>query len=319
MRTMPHALSALCFMALLCAPFSATVHAAAMLAADQGGGYSGQVLEKVAKHWQAPQYSSDHTVRVRVSIDGDGKVLSCKPEQSSNLALMDKSACSAVHTAEKFAPPPYGLPIDVFLTFWTGLPKGGSTLGAGDGRGTIDQNTLAQQNADAATAAAIALAKAAEVKAAEATRSAAPKSAAGTAAAASPAASLATSASPTASVSPATAASSSSADSQNRAPLVGIPPEAASPEEARYARKIAFEIREKMIIPAELPKGTYLFKMYVHIDSKGQISKPEITQSSGEAVMDKYALRAIKRLTALTPPPTKKAHDLHLTFVVLRP
>lgn len=299
MRTMPHTLSALCFMALLCVPFNATAQAAAMLAADQGSGYSGQVLEKVAKLWQAPQYSSDHTVRVRVSIDGDGKVLSCKPEQSSNLALMDKSACSAVHAAEKFAPPPYGMPIDVFLTFWTGLPKGGSNIGAADGRGTIDQNTLAQQNADAATAAAIALAKAAEVKAAEATRQTAPKT--------------------TANTSVSTTTSTSTADSQNRAPMVGIPAEAASPEEARYAKKIAFAIREKMVIPAELPKGTYTFKMLVHIDSKGQVSKPEITQSSGEALMDKYALRAIKRLSALTPPPTKKSQDLHLTFVVLRP
>lgn len=302
MRTMPHALSALCFMALLCPLYNATAQAAALLAADQGSGYSGQVLEKVSKYWQAPQYSSDHMVRVRVSIDGDGKVLSCKPEQSSNLALMDKSACAAVHAAEKFSPPPYGLPMDVFLTFWTGLPKGGSNLGPATGRDNMDQNTLPQQNAAAATAAALALAKAAEAKAAEATNQTAPKSATGTA-----------------SSNAAAPAVAGAADSQDRTPLVGMPAEAGTQEESRYAQKMTRLIREKMIIPAELPKGKYLFKMYVHLDSKGQIDKADISQSSGETIMDKYALRAIKRMKEPLPmPPTKKSHDLHLTFVVLR-
>lgn len=312
MRTMPHVLSALCLMALLCSPFSSTAQAAAMLSADQGSGYSGQVLEKVAKNWQAPQYSSDHTVRVRVSIDGDGKVLSCKPEQSSNLALMDKSACAAVHAAEKFSPPPYGMPMDVFLTFWTGLPKGGSALGGtAEGRGTIDQNTLAQQNADAATAAALALAKAAEAKAAAASGQATPKNGKITVAPAGTAT--------TGSSSGTGGTGTDTADSQAPMHMVGIPAEIPSPEEARYAKKLAYLIREKMIIPIELAKGTYTFKMFLHLDSKGQIGKTEISQSSGQAIMDKYALRAIKRLPTLAVPPTKKSQDLHLTFVVRRP
>lgn len=291
MSTMPHALFALCFMALLSAPLSTTAHAAAMVAADQGGGYAGTVLEKVSKTWQAPQYSSEHSVRVRIEIDGDGKILACVPVQSSNLALMDKSACAAAHDVAKFPPPPYGLPINVFLTFWTGQPRVGSSAS----NIPADLPTQSQQTSDAATVAAVALAKAAEARAAEATKG--KKT--------SPESRVVT---PTAQSAP-----------DDRAPLVGKAGEAATPDEARYARKVTRAIRESMIIPAELPKGLYTFKMQVHISSTGQITKADITQSSGEVLMDKYALRAIKRLKEDLPPPSNKLQDLHLTFVVQRP
>lgn len=103
---------------------AADAQAAAMAAADQVGGYSNQVLEKVSKVWQPPVDPADRTVRIRVSVDADGKVSKCQPVASSALAAMDKSACAAVREAENFGVPPYGMPIDVYLTFWTGQPKG---------------------------------------------------------------------------------------------------------------------------------------------------------------------------------------------------
>lgn len=166
--TMSYARIALCTMALLCAPLGSTSQAAAMLAADQGSGYAGLILEKVSKTWHAPQYPSDHTVRIQVRIDGDGDVLSCTPVQSSNLALMDKSACAAVRETKKYPPPPYGMPIDVYLTFWTGLPSVG-TLGASpEDAAMATQATRNEKQASAATAAAMALARAAEARAAAA-------------------------------------------------------------------------------------------------------------------------------------------------------
>lgn len=324
MRTTPQTLAAVGFLALLPlllvvpAALCTTAQAAALVGADQASGYSGHVLEKVSKVWQVPQYPSEHTVRIRVNIDGDGKILGCWPEQSSNLAQMDKSACGAVHDVGKFDIPPYGLPINVFLTFWTGTPKGnnpygpGAVSGAGQAPGQAlgQAPDLAQQNADAATAAALAAARAAEAKATTATKGAAPSKAgvAKSAPAPSPSAQAAQ-----------TAQVAVPADPQNRGPLVGVSGENPSDEEARYARRVAREIREKMIIPAEIPKGNYTFKMYVRVGNKGTIDKAEITQPSSEALMDKYALRAIKKVKELTAPPTQKARDLHLTFVVQRP
>lgn len=309
MRTMPQTLAALGSMALLpllvlaSAGFCSSAQAAALIGADQASGYSGHVLEKVSKTWQAPQYPSEHLVRIRVNIDGDGKILGCWPEQSSNLAQMDKSACGAVHDVGKFDTPPYGLPINVFLTFWTGNPKGNNPYGTAAVGGGGQAPDLAQQNADAATAAALAAARAAEAKASVATKN-------GTAKSATPASGQATA--------PATQATVP-ADSQSRGSLVGVSGESPNADESRYARRVAREIREKMIIPAEIPKGTYTFRMTVHIGNKGTIDKADITQSSGEALMDKYALRAVKKVKDLTAPPTQKAHDLHLTFVVQRP
>lgn len=111
---------AVCLLALA----AGDARAAAMAAADQVGGYSNQVLAKVSKVWQPPADPADRIVRVRVSVDADGKVAKCQPVASSALAAMDKSACAAVREAGNFGVPPYGMPIDVYLTFWTGQPKG---------------------------------------------------------------------------------------------------------------------------------------------------------------------------------------------------
>mgnify|MGYP001079001384 FL=1 len=112
----------------LLGPAVADAAAAAMAAADQVGGYSNQVLEKVSRVWQPPADPADRTVRIRVSVDADGKVSKCQPVASSALAAMDKSACAAVREAEHFGVPPYGMPIDVYLTFWTGRPGGQSPV-----------------------------------------------------------------------------------------------------------------------------------------------------------------------------------------------
>lgn len=116
--------TALILCALLCALLSVPIHALAttIVAADQAGGYSDQVLEKVARHWNPPLDTAERKVRVRVSVDSEGKVLRCEPVASSTWAAMDKAACAAVREAGAFGTPPYALPLDVYLAFWTSKP-----------------------------------------------------------------------------------------------------------------------------------------------------------------------------------------------------
>lgn len=114
---------------------------AAMAAADNADGYSGTVLEKVSRLWSPPHDAADRKVRIRISIDGSGKVLACEPVASSALAAMDKSACAAVREAAKFGTPPYGLPITVFMTLWTGTPKGADKIPAPQAQAGVDKGT----------------------------------------------------------------------------------------------------------------------------------------------------------------------------------
>ena len=91
-------------------------------AADQSSGYSGLVLSKVVQYWQPPADTVPRTAHVQVRIDATGRVSSCTPTAPSGDPALDASACTAVKAAGNFATPPYNLPIDVFLHFWTGRP-----------------------------------------------------------------------------------------------------------------------------------------------------------------------------------------------------
>ncbi|MBS6829393.1 MAG: TonB family protein [Desulfovibrio sp.] len=98
---------------------------ASLAAADQNGGYSGKVLDKVIAVWAPPPaLKGEFEVRLKVSLDGRGKVLNCAPTKASGMEALDSSACGAVRQAAPFGTPPYGMPLDVHLAFWTGMPKG---------------------------------------------------------------------------------------------------------------------------------------------------------------------------------------------------
>ena len=98
---------------------------ASIAAVDQNGGYSGKVLDKVIAIWAPPPaLKGDFTVRLKVSLDGQGKVLDCRSVKASGMEALDSSACGAVRQAAPFGAPPYGMPLDVHLAFWTGTPKG---------------------------------------------------------------------------------------------------------------------------------------------------------------------------------------------------
>lgn len=97
---------------------AAPAFSAALAAADQNGGYSGKVLDKVIAVWAPPPaLKGDFEIRVRVSLDGQGKVLECKPTKTSGMEALDGSACGAVRQIAAFGTPPYGMPLEVHLGF----------------------------------------------------------------------------------------------------------------------------------------------------------------------------------------------------------
>lgn len=104
---------------------AAPASGAALAAADQNDGYSGTVLDKVIAVWAPPPaLKGDFEVRLLVSLDGQGRVLNCKAVKPSGMEALDSSACGAVRQVGVFGTPPYGMPLEVHLAFWTGVPKG---------------------------------------------------------------------------------------------------------------------------------------------------------------------------------------------------
>lgn len=104
---------------------AAPASGAALATADQNDGYSGTVLDKVIAVWAPPPaLKGDFKVRLLVSLDGQGRVLNCKAVNPSGMEALDSSACGAVRQVGVFGTPPYGMPLEVHLAFWTGMPKG---------------------------------------------------------------------------------------------------------------------------------------------------------------------------------------------------
>ena len=110
----------------LCAALLAAgeAQAASVAAVSQNDGYSGHVMDKVLAVWAPPAVSGDRQFRLCVSLDGDGRVTECKAVRPSGVPALDASGCAAVREAAPFGTPPYGMPLDVYFSFWTGQPKG---------------------------------------------------------------------------------------------------------------------------------------------------------------------------------------------------
>lgn len=101
----------------------ATATAASIAAVDTQNGYAGAVLGKVSEVWAPPANAGNRLVRVRISVDGEGRVTGCEPTQRSGLPALDESVCAAVKKVESFGTPPYAMPIDVHFAFWSGIPR----------------------------------------------------------------------------------------------------------------------------------------------------------------------------------------------------
>ena len=264
---------------------AAAAHAASALAVSQNDGYSGHVMDKVLAVWAPPATSEDRQLRLCVSLDGEGRVIECKAVRPSGLPALDASGCAAVREAAPFGTPPYGMPLDVYFSFWTGRPKGKS----------------ADTAAPAAPAAAPAPAQASAQTAAPADSHA---QAAALAAATATGGATATAAASK----PAAASSSSSAKAQDKY----------DSRFQKYISTVVWKLRNAMYIPAQTKPGTYHATAQVRLNSAGKILDESILKGSGDALLDKYVLQGIRRAGSVAPPPAGLGDTLDLTFTLTR-
>lgn len=302
--------------------------AAAMASADQVGGYAGHVLDKVTRRWSPPSDPVERKTRVRLRIDGSGKVIDCTPLESSGLLSMDKSVCAAAGEASGFGTPPYGLDIDVYMTFWSGKP------------GPRPTAPEVRSEPPASHTQPVRPAAAAPSAAPPAPRtSAAPQPAPGKAAP-QPAVTEkrqqpvrpAAAAPPAAPSAPQTSAASQPAPGkvfpQFRPEEKKTKPEEKKAKkgkgnpadvEARYANTVMTEISPNVAIPSTLPNGKYSVGVMVHVDGRGKITQARTARSSGYSVLDGAVTRGVLRTGKVGTPPGNAEQNLDLTFIIQKP
>ena len=270
-------MAAVCLMAAILAGATGA-QAASALAVSQNDGYSGHVMDKVLAVWAPPATSEDRQLRLCVSLDGEGRVTECKAVRPSGLPALDASGCAAVREAAPFGTPPYGMPLDVYFSFWTGRPKGKSA-------DTAAAAVAPAQAPAAAAAPADSHAQAAALAAATATG-------AGTAAAAA--------------TKPATSSSGAKAQDKYDSRF------------QKYISTVVWKLRNSMYIPAQTKPGTYHATAQVRLNSAGKILDESILKGSGDALLDKYVLQGIRRAGSVAPPPAGLGDTLDLTFTLTR-
>ncbi|WP_165075188.1 MULTISPECIES: TonB family protein [unclassified Desulfovibrio] len=271
-------MAAVCLMAAILAGATGA-QAASALAVSQNDGYSGHVMDKVLAVWAPPATTEDRQLRLCVSLDGEGRVTECKAVRPSGLPALDASGCAAVREAAPFGTPPYGMPLDVYFSFWTGRPKGKSAE-------TAAQVAPAPAQAPAQAAPpADSHAQAAALAAATATGGAT-----ATAAATKP------------------SSSSSGAKAQDKY----------DSRFQKYISTVVWKLRNSMYIPAQTRPGTYHATARVRLNSAGKILDESILKGSGDALLDKYVLQGIRRAGSVAPPPAGLGDTLDLTFTLTR-
>ena len=337
------AASALCgllFQASECLP-------ASVMAVGQDEGYSSKVMDKIVAKWSPPpQLKREYRLKLRIGLDGHGKLLECKAQRSSGLEALDASACAAVKAAAPFGDPPYGMPADIYLSFWTGGPQGRTPDDAADPSRYVEESGAAEARAAAMNAGAKAkaeqAAKSAGKQLPQASQNApkgakeqkeqkieaekpAPTQPKAVAAASAPAKSL-----PDKAEAPV-------ADKKELAPKaeekrVGDKNEVArettekpvlaqsryDDKFAPYIAKVVRSLRNSMYIPMQTKPGTYYATAQVNFNKTGKITSCSIIKGSGDALLDKYVLQGINRAKRVPTPPEGIGDFLDLTFTLTR-
>lgn len=275
--------------ALLTTQLMAAVPAfgASIAAADQNDGYSGKVLDRVLAIWTPPALKGDFSVRLKISLDGQGKVLSCGPVKASGMEALDAAACGAVRQAAPFGTPPYGMPLDVHMAFWTGTPKNKAQAETPSVQASAEERAEAiarSAGQPAPSAKAAPSAKSAGLTEEEMRLNL-----------------------------DATAASK---------PAKGQPVVKAQDKyDARYRKyfsTVTYNLRNAMFIPAETAPGTYYATVRLNVDTAGVIKKYTLLQGSGDKRLDKFVLQGIRRAGRVTPPPAGLGNTLDITFTLVR-
>ncbi len=272
---------AIACMALLATP----AHAAMVAAADHSGGYSNSVLDAVVKKWHPPMDGTERTTRILVMIDGDGQVEECAPLSESGSEASEKAACDAVNSIGKFATPPYGLPMDVFLSFWVGKtevsPAGASAPITPAPKGKIIPNPPIAETAKGTAQSTAAVKPADESKAAAPTKTAAPK-----------------------------------ANTTHKPTIQDNRSGAVMDEQDYYVKMVMRKIGPHVEFPPNLPQGELSTSLTVNVDPNGNMKDIKLSQSSGSKELDDAILKAAQKTGKVNPPPNYKEKELFLTFII---
>ena len=297
---MRHAVMALAALILISAP--ALAEASSVMAVGQDEGYSGKVMDKIIAKWSPPpQLKREYKLKLRIALDGRGRLLECRPQRSSGFEAVDASACAAVKAAAPFGDPPYGMPAVVYLSFWTGSPQGRTPEDAKDPSRYIEDSDSAETRASAMNASAKAKAEQAAKSSGkplpgQKAKAAAPAKAAPAPAPAQP---------------PAAPAQAAPAD-------IEFAQAKYDQKYAAYLKKAARQLRNSMYVPVQAAPGTYYATARISFDARGNISSASLLKESGDRLVDKYVLQGIKRAKRVPAPPPGLKSPLDLTFALTR-
>ncbi|MDR1659108.1 MAG: TonB family protein [Desulfovibrio sp.] len=318
------------------------LYGASMTAVDVNEGYGNKVLNRLNAVWAPPNLKGDFTLRMKIAVDGEGKVRVCAIVKSSGMEALDSSACGAVRQINKFDTPPYGVPCEIFVSFWTGLPKGNTrelppdpmeALRAEMRERDKTERVMGKQRADAAEERAREQAEQAARRTGKPLPDARPRPAepAGPQrrdqpAAQNPGSSL--TAEEKHLVMPGTAGNTAPQPQPPPPPRTGQgdPPVApADPAQAasvrkveKYVSNINWHLLNAIIVPAETKPGEYYATVRLHINADGSVAKYELVRDTGDGLLDKYVLRGIRRAGVLPPPPPAFSNPVELTFKLRR-
>ena len=264
-----------------------SAQAASMAVADASGGYAGKVLQKVSAVWAVPtSLKGEYLVGIRVGLDDKGRVLECGPVRKSGHSELDASACAAVRKAAPFGTPPYAMPIEIHLNFWTGQPKGAGVPAI---QPTATQPAVLA-SPRASTAEELARQRA-EAIARESTQTA-----------------------------PASTDNGLSPEEMqlNTGTSASVSTDGQDERVRKYLSRVSWALRQAIVIPAEIRPGIYYATVRLELAADGSIKEQSIIQSSGEAQLDKNVLRAIRRAGKVEAPPTGVPPQVNITFTLTR-
>lgn len=106
---------------IACVFLAGNVFSGVIISGSQDDGYSGRVVEKIIGKLNVPPLQKGaQNIRLQIYIDSDGKVSDCKIRKFSGQNALDKAICNAVYAAAPFGTPPYGVPAEIYFTFWSG-------------------------------------------------------------------------------------------------------------------------------------------------------------------------------------------------------
>ncbi|MDR1777557.1 MAG: TonB family protein [Desulfovibrio sp.] len=370
---------------------------ASLAAADTDGGYSGKILEKLYTVWAPPDLRGEFQVRIKLALDGTGKLTECSVVKSSGVEPLDTSACGAARQIGKFPPPPYAEPSEVHISFWTGVPRGNTkerpdpvkalkteimerdrTAREKDKKDADAVEDKARQMAEQAakrTGKSVPEAREHPVDPADPRPLGPPKGPRPKQTKTDPellkkadrpvilvvdTPKSATPLKPAATPQRADSAGSADApgDEKPAAPSkpdlspklaeppkpVVVPehetkkspgemktaegilsgdagggaPDGADQPPEKYLRKIRWKILTSILIPQETAPGEYVVVLRLHIKNDGVVENYEIVKTTGDALLDKYVLRGVKRAGNLAPPPRALGNPVEITLKLRR-